>query len=475
MLRFAIRTLAALTLFATTAQAQVISGRVTFSDDVALPESAVVDIALIDISRVDVGTVLAQAWIPASGPGPLVFRLVFDPTAVHPSRRYGVRAQVTDRDRIVFTTTQPSPVLTLGHGTDVQLRLRRVGSPAAASMSPDDVPAQAAELPVTALDRARARLSGSGRRPSAPSVMAALPATFTGTLPCDGCPGTRVQLNLFPDDSYVMRMIDQTRGATARAALGSWAVSSDGLVLSLGGRDGVTRHFLLRDALSLRLLGRDGTAESDSTRYDLRKSARFQPLQVSLEMLGLYRTAGDIGLFTECASGRTWTVEGGEAASALPAESGTAVGVLTRVEGRLADPGPGEPTLLVQRVMPTGDGSCAPRFSTASLDRTRWQLSRLGTDSAVGAGGGRMHMVFDTASYAFAAATGCNRVIGQFDTDGSAIALELGGTMRTCAETPTDQAFTAAILDTRSYRVVGRELFLYGEDGSVLAALRAGN
>jgi copper homeostasis protein (lipoprotein) len=446
MLRHVIFSAAAISLCAASANAQVIPGTVNYRDP---------------------------------GPPPFGFDLEYDAAAIHPGRRYAVHARVVDRGRLLFTTTQSALVVTQGHSSEADLVMRQVASPA-----PADVPVRAepVALPATPIDAARARLSVPGRRPSAPAMLASLPATFSGTLPCDDCPGTRVQLNLLAGDAFFIRMTDQRRGAAPREDLGSWSLSSDGRVLVLGGRDGVVHQFLLRDALSLRLLDAAGEAVSTSARNDLRKTARFQPLDLRLEMQGSYRVAGDVGLFTECSTGRTWTIADGGAAGVLEARYRQARSrdddaVLMTVEGRISEgagAGVMAAALTVEDVVgASADGTCADRFASAPLDRTRWELAGSGDGGAEP--GQQAHLVFDAGSYAFSGASGCHHVVGRYDTDGEAIAMELGGTMKVCAASAAEAALDMAIRSARTYRAVGQQLYFFDDTGTVVARFRAAN
>jgi copper homeostasis protein (lipoprotein) len=472
MTRVSLVLCAALVAAASAASAQTVTGSVTYRERVPLPSTAVLEVMLVDASRVDAPALaIASARLEMPGDPPIAFVLDYDPRAIHPGRRYALRARIQDRDRLMFTTTESYPVLTQGHGRAVDIVVRQVGPPAPPpsnpAVTPGAVPAGLPALPV-------ARPAPGA---SAPVTLAGLPASFIGTVPCEGCPGTRVHLNLFPDDSFFLKTSDQGR-ANVRDDLGSWALSSDGRVLALQGRGGQTR-FALADAQSLRPLDADGNSIG-ALGAALRKAARFQPLEVRLEMQGAYRKAGDLSLFTECSTGRTWTVAADDAATIADADylqdrliRGESI--LLSLEGRVAEAPRGsgpDPVLHVDRQITTAAGaSCVPRFVGAPLERTSWRLVQLGATAAppTPASGTQPYVIFDDDTSRFSGAGGCNRLVGAYDVDGGGIALEVAGTMTACPASEGENAFTTALRRASSYRIVGRELSLFDDQGTLLA------
>src|SRR5215510_14724683 len=64
--------------------------------------------------------------------------------------------------------------------------------------------------------------------PDAPTdPVANLRATFKGTLPCVGCESRRYHLNVFPDQSYALRVDEAGSAPSARDQIGTWVLSSD--------------------------------------------------------------------------------------------------------------------------------------------------------------------------------------------------------------------------------------------------------
>jgi copper homeostasis protein (lipoprotein) len=413
---------------------------------------------------------IATSRLESPGAPPYDFILEYNPAEISAARRYAVRARITDRERVVFVTTDPHLVVTQGHGREANVVLRKVGDPlpepeAAASGTPP--PSTPAPMAVARTD-------------SAPATLAALPATFTGTLPCEGCTGTRVHLNLFGDDSFFVRFTDVGRDSTSRDDLGSWALSSDGRLLVMESRSGDVWRFALRDAMSMRAVDAAGADISAATRTDLRKAARFQPVEVYSEMQGAYRMTGDVGLFTECSTGRTWSIAGGEGAAIvqshyMQSRKNAGDGVLMTVEARVTERPRATgmaPDLHVSRVVTTATGAmCVPRFAAAPLQRTNWRLTELAgiTLSPATDVRSRPYLVLDDNTARFSGAGGCNRLVGEYDIEGRGIAFSVSGTMSACPATASDTAFTAALRAARTFQVAGRELRLFDEAGTVIA------
>lgn len=107
-----------------------IRGTITYRERIALPSGAVIQVKLLDVSRQDVAAVeIAGQTITTTGEQvPIAFELVYDPAQIQEQQTYVVRAEIYLNERLTFTTTQMYPVLTRGHGNEVNLLLNKVGS-----------------------------------------------------------------------------------------------------------------------------------------------------------------------------------------------------------------------------------------------------------------------------------------------------------------------------------------------------------
>jgi putative lipoprotein len=115
----------------------MITGTVAYVQRVALAPDAIVAISLVDVTLADGPSKLViEQRFPATGrPGPIAFRLPYDPAAIEASHRYNLRATITAHGRLICTTTGAYPVLT-GSGTrKVDLVLQAISSPARPSVS----------------------------------------------------------------------------------------------------------------------------------------------------------------------------------------------------------------------------------------------------------------------------------------------------------------------------------------------------
>jgi copper homeostasis protein (lipoprotein) len=359
-----------------------------------------------------------------------------------------------------------------------------------AQPSPEPAPAAAPEV----------LLRPTGLPPAA--ELSGLPASFTGTLVCDDCPGIRYELSLFGDDSFFLRTTRLApRGGSAVPpvdTLGSWVRSSDRRAIILEGRGGVREMFGVQDNRTLRKLDANGQPVASVGLRDLRRATRFSPLDLRAAMTGVYRVEGTEAQFIECSTGQRWTVAetGGGPASTLRAAAereGARAGnaVFASIEGRVAQrrvpaaeaaaqgTSPGL-VLDVDKVEGTAIGkSCAPRFGSVPLENTSWRLTRLGTTPiAPGAPADptvrQLGLIFRDESRSFGGNGGCNRVAGAYETDGEALLLKSVGTMRACATvTDRETTFRTALVNARSYRILGRTLELFSADRQALARFEA--
>ena len=155
------------------AQADQVKGTATYLQRMALPPDALFEAQVEDVSRPDApAETIGSVRIIEPGNPPIAFVIEIDPQLVDERHRYSVRATITVKGRLLFTTDRTYPVLTQGKGREVELLLRQSGG---------------------------ARPGAAGRDFS---LLGRLPATFTGDLPCADCPGLRYHLNLFADQSF---------------------------------------------------------------------------------------------------------------------------------------------------------------------------------------------------------------------------------------------------------------------------------
>ena len=119
-----------------------VKGTATYRERIALTPGAVFEAMLEDVSKADApAVVIGSVRIDKPGQVPIRFEIPYDPAPIDHSHSYSVRARILVDQRLLFTTDQTYPVLTRGHGNEVQIMLRMV-----AASKPASKPAQATPL-----------------------------------------------------------------------------------------------------------------------------------------------------------------------------------------------------------------------------------------------------------------------------------------------------------------------------------------
>ncbi len=435
--------------------ADAVTGTVAYRERIALTPDAVVEVTLADVSRADAPeVVVGTARIENPGQPPIRFAIPYEAATILENRTYAVRARITASGRLMFASTQVYPVLTRGHGREVAIMVQRVaGEPAAAS-----------------------------------ELFAPLPATYTGVLPCADCPGIRYHLDLQADHVFHLRLTYLERPEAGDLDdIGSWALSSDGRTLILkGGHEG-QEMFAIKDAQTLRKLDLEGNQIESTLPYDLQRAATFAPFEPRLHLSGMFSYLADAAAFTECLTGVRYPVAMEADYLALeraytqaPHEPGAAVRV--NLEGRLAQrpkmEGEGlQPTLVVDSFIGISPGeTCPPRFVEAPLAGTTWYLTQLGDQPVIAADPQRRpHLVLDEEANRLAGSGGCNRLMGGFTRDGDRIRFaQVASTMMACPDAmDTEAAFTRALGQVATWRVLGRTLEFHDGEGKRLVRFQA--
>ena len=431
----------------------------TYRERIALTPDAVFEAMLQDVSKADAQAVIVgSVRIDKPGQVPIRFEIPYDAARIDQSRSYSVRAGIMVGQQLLFTTDQDYPVLTRGHGNEVEMRLRMV-----AASKPAAKPAQAAPL-------------------------GALPASFIGELPCADCPGIRYHVNLFPDRVFFWRTTYIGRADNANFDdIGSWVVSSDRNTLILKGEREAPEIFAIKDRETLRKLDVEGREIESLLNYDLRRTKNIEPLEPRLAMRGMYRYFADAGLFTECLTRRKWPVAQEKDNAAL--ESAYAKARLTpgeellvNLEGQVAMrpkmEGQGaQLTLVVERFIGIWPGkTCSARFSSAPLENTYWKLTRLGGKPvSVAAKQREPHFVLDNKTKRIAGSGGCNRFTGTYQQNGDRLTFgKMAMTFMACSEEmEIERDFVGVLEQVRSWRILGDHLELIDGSGALLARLEA--
>lgn len=111
-------------------QDNVVSGTVTYNSRMALPPNAVLTVSLLDTSRQDTAaTTIAEQRIPTRGlQVPFSFDLAYDRSKIVERNRYSIRAQITDGERLLYTTDTNHAVITQNNPRNVDITVVPVGA-----------------------------------------------------------------------------------------------------------------------------------------------------------------------------------------------------------------------------------------------------------------------------------------------------------------------------------------------------------
>ena len=111
-----------------------VRGEVTYHERIAVPPGAQLEVLLLDVSRADAPSEkISGVTLSDIGQPPYPFEIAYRPEQIIASHTYVVQARLTHQGRLLFITDQAYPVITRGHPTEVQIVLKHVGAPPAAS------------------------------------------------------------------------------------------------------------------------------------------------------------------------------------------------------------------------------------------------------------------------------------------------------------------------------------------------------
>lgn len=276
MIRRILRRLTALfcvsSCLAGAAAAGTLQGTASYRERLMLPPDAVFDAVLEDISRADApATVLGRARLDPAGQPPFRFEIAYDDAAIEPGGRYAVRATISHRGRLRFTTDRIHPVLD-GRSEPVELLLVSAARP----------PAEDAR-----------RGLGS------------LPASFEGDLP--GANSTiRWHLDLFPEGRFQLRMTYLDKPAPNQFDdIGRWSRErASGRIVLRGGREAPVFLLPVEDGKALRKLDIEGRPIESAHNDRLPRLAEFAPIEPRLFLRGMFAYWADAPSIVLCADGR---------------------------------------------------------------------------------------------------------------------------------------------------------------------------
>jgi copper homeostasis protein (lipoprotein) len=323
-------------------------------------------------------------------------------------------------------------------------------------------------------------------RITAPNPLGELPAAFSGTLPCGGCPGIDIQLHLLDSGVYFLRETYRDRAGGPLHDIGRFLITSDGVQLSLhGGREAPVRYAITSPD-TLRLLNQDGGRIQSELNPDLARQPGLPLLEPRLLMAGTYRYLAGVGRFHECLTGLEMPVAAEADNRALEQaylaqREGDGQPLLVSLEGRIAQrmpmEGPGPvPTLVPERFIGIWPGqACPPQVSAATLENTYWRLVLLGSSGVERFSDQREPHLVLREQGEVAGADGCNRLIGRYLASGSSIEFSsLAATRMSCPQGMAQaDAFRNTLERASRARVIGNHLEVLDEDELLLMRFEA--
>jgi uncharacterized lipoprotein YbaY/heat shock protein HslJ len=453
------------------AQSASVTGEALYRERLALPPTAVFEAVLEAVDETEApAAVLGRAEIAPAGQVPIAFAIPYDPARIAPAGRYQVRGRILVDGRPWFQSAAASPVLTGGHGDRAMLILQQV-----VEATPSTTPAEATPEPAPTTPAT-----------DAGSPLGALPASFAGDLPCADCPGIRYQLDLLPDQTYVLRTAYLERGPEHQFDdLGRFTLAEDGRKLVLQGSREPPLQLAVLGPDRLRKLDLAGQEIASGLNYDLVRVAAAAALEPRLMLRGQYRYQADAGRFTECLTGRDLPVAQEGDNRALERAYGEARGtpgapLLANLEGQIAlrpkVEGDGtEPTLVVERFIGIEPAAACAAAEPAPLANSYWKLIELqGAPVPVAEQQREAHLVLRAEDGRFAGSTGCNRLLGRYELAGERLTFSPGATTKMACSAPVmalEAAFVDALGAVASWRVDGEQLELLDSGGQRLARL----
>ena len=430
-----------------------VTGHANFVEHATLPAGVRFEAILEDITLRNAPAVrVSDIRFEDPGEAPIAFTLRVEDSVIDPNHDYSVRARITQGEQLLFTTDKPYPVLTRGHGAEVELLLHQ--------------PAPSGATPTVGLE--------------------GLPATFTGVLSCAGCEGVRHQLNLFPDHAWYLRQTWLGKRDTPRVdLLGRWEFDPERRAIRLLAETDQPTLFAIVDQSTLRKLDRTGQPLESRSNEDLQRASKFEVLQPHRPLRGIYVERDGVASFTECLSGQRWSVAPGSEQKLLSKayaamEVATGLGILTSVDGEVLAPPAGSPagtpaSLRVVEYDGLWPAETCVMGPPPPLEGTYWKLTRLDGKGLPASLPQQEPHVQLKAPDEISAYGGCNNLVGQYSLKrGSITVSRIASTKMACpGRQKTERLLVQALKHTNRWSIDGQYLHLFDDQGRQLARFEA--
>ena len=108
--------------------AGTVTGVATYRERIAMPKNASFEATLADVSKMDApAETIGTAVMENPGNPPYHFSISYDPRRIVENHTYAVRATIKIGDEVAFISDTTYPVITRGHGKDVNILLKSAG------------------------------------------------------------------------------------------------------------------------------------------------------------------------------------------------------------------------------------------------------------------------------------------------------------------------------------------------------------
>ncbi|MBB4206852.1 META domain-containing protein [Roseinatronobacter bogoriensis] len=314
----------------------------------------------------------------------------------------------------------------------------------------------------------------------------ALPATFSGTLPCADCPGIEYHLDIWDgQQGYALRRSYLERDLVIDE-VGRWHVDPARNALILEGTGNARSEWQITPNQEIRLLDQEGQPIESDLPYTL-VSGPLAPTDLRLTVTGLMTYFADAALFTECLTGQRFPIAMEEDYLALEraylaAEIVPGAPLLAHLDAEISMrpqmEGADRMTVTVTQFHHiTPDAGCPDHRMPAEFENTYWGLTHLqGVEQDQSNERQEPYLLILEEGTRFGGTIGCNRLMGQVTREGASV--EFGPTASTMMACPDDlaekeAAFANALSMTRGLDLMDQSLRLLDETGVELARFNA--
>lgn len=314
----------------------------------------------------------------------------------------------------------------------------------------------------------------------------ALPATFSGTLPCADCPGIEYHLDIWDEgQGYALRRTYLGRDDVFDE-MGRWHVDPARNALVLEGTNAARSEWQITPNQEIRLLDQEGEPIVSDLPYTL-AAGPLMPTDLRLPLTGSMIYFADAALITECLSGQRYPIamEADYLAlerAYLAAEIEPAAPLIAHIDAEISMrpqmEGPDRMTVTVETFHHvTPDADCPDNRMAAEFANTFWGMTHLdGVAQDPADGRQEPYLLISEDGTRFSGTMGCNRFMGQLTREGESVEFgPVAGTMMACPPelAARESAFTETLEAARRIDLMDQNLRLLNDAGTELARFRA--